>query len=742
MSDSNDDDLAANLRRFAWLFVVPGGAAAIGWQLLWQHHAALALGVSAQATALVIATTMIGMTSGALLAARWLPRFPGVNPWLIYGGLELFVAISGNLFGWLQGPISRLDAAVFQSNPALAPVVVVASAIVALGPATLAIGATAPVLGLLGRELGVPMSRIYAINTAGAAIGAIWFSFLEIPWWGVSGCAWGVTNLQFYGALGCWMLSRKLPRLNGTGMTPEPSGTPVSRPYLVAFSTGLVTFLLEVTWFRSIRSAWLSTVDSFAIVLFAFLIALAAGAWMAPLLRRRGVTLPVVLAIGAMAIVAATLGIERFDLIRIPADNLPLKLALWLALALATMGPPVALLGTSLPWLFDSVRDPRSWSRLYAWNTLGCALGAIGAGWLLLPLWGPAELAIKAGLLLGILFFVLLKRFPEAAMMTFLSLVLPYTPRLSGASQLLHRPHRVVATDHGPDVTTSVIEANGGRALIIDGYAASGEFGAATSYMDAMGRLPMLLHEAPKDALVICFGTGQTAHALRDENAASVTAVDVNPAVFRLAPNFPANREVLSDARVQAITMDGRAWLRRTDRRYDVITLEPMPPMFTGTNALYSVEFYRLIAARLRADGIAAQWFPMHLLSPENARSVAAAFIEVFPNAVLWIDPSNADPQGTPQQGVLLGCAGDRDWQQWPGFARSAQGARPLAESTCRSSITLWPDGLRAYALGARPVSDDNLLLTHGRDRHLPRKRGTTPARQTMELIREYLPAP
>jgi len=101
--------------------------------------------------------------------------------------------------------------------------------------------------------------------------------------------------------------------------------------------------------------------------------------------------------------VVATPWIERFDLIPIPADQMPLKLALWLALALAVMGPLVALLGTSLPWLLDSVRDPRGWSRLYAWNTLGCALGAIGAGWLLLPLLGPIDLAIKTGLALAIL---------------------------------------------------------------------------------------------------------------------------------------------------------------------------------------------------------------------------------------------------------------------------------------------------------------------------------------------------
>ena len=711
---------------------------AIGWQLVWQHQASLALGVSAQATALVIATTMTGMMAGALLAARWLPRFERVNPWMIYAVAEGCAGLSGNSFGWLRDGIGRLDASVYQSNPALTPWVLVAVTILAIGPATVAIGATIPVIGLIARDLGVPVSLLYAINTAGAAIGAILPPFVWIPLAGVNGFAQSNAMQQISIAWGCWEMGKRLPGLGvfTRPSEPAPAGESVSpsRANLLAFSTGLVTFLLEVTWFRTIRSAWLSTVESFAIVLFAFLIALAIGAWLAPWVRRRGIELAAVLGVGAILILVATPLIGRFDRIGIPAEPMGLKLILWLGLALVAMGPPVVLLGTSLPWLFDAAREPRDWGRLYAWNTFGCALGAIGAGWCLLPVVGPAELAIKTGIVLAALCCILLKRLPLAAMMAFFFLIVPPNPRLTGASPLLKGPHRVVALEHGPDVTTAVIEAKGGRALMIDGYAASGEFGSATSYMDAMGRVPMLLHPHPADALVICFGTGQTAHALRDENAESVTAVDVNPAVFRFAKEFSSNRAVLDDPRVQAITMDGRAWLRRTDRQYDVITLEPMPPMFTGTNALYSVEFYRLIAARLRPGGIAAQWFPMHLLSPENARAVAAAFVEVFPEAVLWIDPSNADPRGTPQQGILLGSNGPRDWDVWPGFSRPSGTARPLEERTYRGSIILRPAGLRNYAQEF-PVTDDNLLLTHGKGRHLRRIPGSSAARETMRAI-------
>ena len=70
---------------------------------------------------------------------------------------------------------------------------------------------------------------------------------------------------------------------------------------------------------------------------------------------------------------------------------------------------------------------------------------------------------------------------------------------------------RILDYAEGPDSTVAVIEGAGARVLVIDGFSASGNYQAGSAhYMEWMGRLPMLLHPDPKDALVICLGTGQT----------------------------------------------------------------------------------------------------------------------------------------------------------------------------------------------------------------------------------------
>ncbi len=269
----------------------------------------------------------------------------------------------------------------------------------------------------------------------------------------------------------------------------------------------------------------------------------------------------------------------------------------------------------------------------------------------------------------------------------------------------------------GPNSTVSVIRhGKGEMRLIIDGMSASGQAGAdsnsqaSTHYLDWMGALPMLAHAGPKDALVICFGTGRTANALRKEGIESLDIVDIDHNVFRFAHHFTINEAILEDPRVRPIVMDGRAFMRRSSKMYDVITLEPMPPNAAGVNALYSREFYELAKDNLREDGVIAQWLPLTSMAPFYAASIARTFASVFPNAVLWIDP--AAPEG-----ILLGFKNNdpRMGHVWPGFARTRI-TRDLSAAQVGQAISLDQQALARYSAHGVVVSDDNQLLSYGKN--------------------------
>jgi spermidine synthase len=381
--------------------------------------------------------------------------------------------------------------------------------------------------------------------------------------------------------------------------------------------------------------------------------------------------------------------------------------------------------------------QPPGWGRLYAVNTLGAVSGSLVSAWVLLPAIGFVRSAWVFGALALVAAIPCLPRAGRGIALAAFGLAIPVA--VFGESRIGHGRvlgnfnspvTRVLAFDEGPDSSIAVADnAHGDRMLVIDGFAATDQSSAA-HYMVWMGRLPMLLHPSPRSALVICFGTGQTANAVRSEGPLSLDVVELEPAVFRFAPLFDANRHVLDDPRVHPVVMDGRAWLRRTRHRYDVITLEPMPPNFAGVNSLYSREFYALAASRLNSGGVLAQWVPFHLLSPHDALAIAATFADVFPDTLLWVDPRD----GT---GILVGKVGDSASEigaSWPGFARTSI-PRDMEEAAVRSRVVLGPRAVARYALGGEIITDDNQLLAYGPERQRNYRIDEDPARTNAALV-------
>ncbi len=251
-------------------------------------------------------------------------------------------------------------------------------------------------------------------------------------------------------------------------------------------------------------------------------------------------------------------------------------------------------------------------------------------------------------------------------------------------------------------------------------------------YMDWMGHLPMLLHPDPKNALVICFGTGQTANAVRKENPNSLSIVDINQNVYKLANYFTANESVLNDPRVNPIVMDGRAFMRRTNKIYDVITLEPMPPTFAGVNALYSLEFYQLARSKMTPNGIIAQWLPYHLVPAKYSASIAKTFQTVFPNAILWNDPAS----GT---GILLGSMDDNGnlGENWPGLERTKI-QRLLTKEQIVKAVVLYRDQMKKYGAFGELITDDNQKLSYGKAAQLLR-RARNADKENQDMIKSVL---
>jgi spermidine synthase len=715
----------------AWLvyaLVLVSGSAALSWEVLWQLEASLAIGVSAKGTAIALAATMGGMSIGSTIMGRVLQRRVIARPLRIYGSLEIVVALAGLTLLPAFRLVERLDGAIYEAHPVLAPVAHLAAILAVLGPATLAMGATIPVFGLLARTMRSSIATLYAVNTAGAATGVLLVSFVALPYLGVELSAVALACVNLAVAAIAWLPRSAAPadaKASARATTSEHASdagpTRIRAASALVFLSGFVSFGLEVAWFRALRSAFLSTTQSFAIMLASVLLPLAAGARLAAWLAKKKVSLGVVLAAAGVAILVATPIVERFDRIadatifRYWATN-----AAWLGVSLLVLGPAMLLLGTCLPWILAEHVEPARWGRSYAVNTIGAVAGSVAAAWVLLPALGFTRSAwlLGAAVVLAAVASLEGRARARAAVAGGAALLVAFFGDTGiGRAHVLGNFNspvtRVLAFDEGPSSSVVVADTQShARMLVIDGFSATDE-SANAHYMVWMGRLPMVLHPDPKRALVICFGTGQTANAVRLEKPESLDVVELNPAVLEDAHFFAANQRVLEDPRVHAHVMDGRAWLRRMDRTYDVITLEPMPPNFAGVNSLYSREFYRLAASRLAPGGIVAQWVPFHLLSAYDAVAITATFHSVFPDSLLWIDPRD-------HTGIVVGRRGPPTTTfatAWPGLDRPGI-ERDLDAESIVKSVALSGRAMLTYGDAGAVITDDNQLLSYGPRRH------------------------
>jgi hypothetical protein len=162
------------------------------------------------------------------------------------------------------------------------------------------------------------------------------------------------------------------------------------------------------------------------------------------------------------------------------------------------------------------------------------------------------------------------------------------------------------------DYTATVISdgegiGRGGQRLLVNGIGLTHKNPANK----VMAHMPLAFHEDPESALVICFGMGTTFRSLMSWGI-DVTAVELVPSVRDAFPFYFDDAEALMrDPSGEIVIDDGRRYLQRTDKSFDVITVDPPPPVqAAGSSLLYSSEFYRLIKSRLNKGGIVQQWYP------------------------------------------------------------------------------------------------------------------------------------
>ena len=562
-------------------------------------------------------------------------------------------------------------------------------------PATLLMGATLPLVGCWAtgnqtEKVFTQVSLLYGVNTFGAVFGCLFTQFIAIRIWGVQGATWFAVALNVivlmvcYGRAQIFYAEESSPVKTETKKRKKQQDTEVSPAIgLLVFAmfaySGMASLSSEILWTRILVFPMGSTLYSFALILATFLLGIALGSLTANkllgqshrVLKFIGIEIAIgVFCIAILPVLAnLTEWISLVDHYFYSLDSSPEKIILIRSLfAFALMFLPTFGFGLLFPlanhiYSYRFAGVGKILGNTYSINTVGAVLGTILTPFVFIPLWGIrlSLYGIYAVLILfGIYVLARVREFKPASTVMMLGVMLfvlvlgkeYLVPEIEtqqvgqgNFSRLeVNVPaDRISLLDYkeGEFSTISVVEDKQSRArtIYLDGFSTatvSSAFSGST-YMQAMGFVPMALHPAPKRVLVIGFGTGNTLGTASLFPGAEVHGVEIDKNVLEFSKWFSQwNHDVLNRPNTKMFVQDGRAYLKWTESTYDVIIMEPMSPLQAGVVNLYSKEFYELALSRLKEDGLLVQWLPLHLVGPEDARSITHTFDQVFPEFSVW----------------------------------------------------------------------------------------------------------
>lgn len=642
------------------------GFAALLYQTAWTRELSFVFGTSELAVAAVLAAYMGGLALGASAAARYAQRLR--RPVLAYGVLELAIAVSAlsvpagirlinsmyiGLLGGGELPEGASTAtALFQ----------LAAAFAVLLPPTAFMGATLPLLARHAvrneAEIGSRVGVLYAVNTAGAIAGTLCAAFWLMPELGLRRTVWGGAALNGLVFALAALLARGAA--NPPSVSPRASTGPIvdgSGWILPAIAlSGAVSFAYEVLWTRLLGHLLGASLDAFATMLASFLLGITLGSgFAARLATTRG---RAVLGFGLAQVGIAITSYSAFLFAnRLPEFSMnlgagpgaPLANA---GLAAAVLLPITLCIGATFPFAVrllaqSAEQAAAATARTYAWNTLGAIVGALGAGFVLLPVLGFAgALCVGVAANLGIAALTALMARPRrrgfAAIAAAAGLAVFIWPAptpwsLLSWSPLTKRPKpgRLVFADVGRSSTVLLLD-QGSRFLLSSNGLPEAMIERAgvrprISVAYTLGLFPFLMRPEAQSLLVVGLGGGLALEPV-PASVESIDVIELEPSVLT-ANQLVANERAIDPLANPAVRVhlgDARGAMQLTGKRYDAVVSQPSHPWTAGASHLYTQEFFSLARSRLKPGGVFVQWIGLSFVDEALLRSLAATLLSAF----------------------------------------------------------------------------------------------------------------
>jgi len=688
------------------ILFVGSGCSGLIYEIVWFQLLQLVIGSSTVSLGVLLGSFMGGLCLGSIA----LPRVISAkrNALRVYAVLELGIGVIGISLLFGMPYIGRLYTAYVGHG---LPGILLRAAIcaVCLLPPTVLMGATLPAIARwmeTTREGVARLGFFYGANIAGAVFGCLLAGFYLLRVHDVAVATYVAASINAVVALVSIVLStlnvRRATRADQTETT--SSRSPGAWCVYVAIAlSGLTALGAEVIWTRQLSLMLGASVYTFSLILAVFLIGLGFGSSAGAFLSRR-IDRPRLalgwcqfLLVGAVwwAVYMVSCSLPFWPIDPSLSSTPWLTFQLDFVRCLWAMLPAACLWGASFPLALAGAasrgQDPgRLVAGVYAANTIGAIIGAIGFSMLLVAWLGTQrshQVLIGLNAVAAVLMFVPLvwrawrvkasatsdgdtgesaTRFGGTVVVVtltglaiFLASKVPETPRglIAFGRQLptwTSWPDFIYVGE-GMNASVAVSElADGTRNFHVSGKVVASSERHDMRLQRMLGHVPGLIHPNPRSALVVGCGAGVTAGSITlYPDIERIVICEIEPLIPPTAAKYFGleNDRVLDDPRVEVVYDDARHYIATTKEKFDIITSDPIHPWVKGAAALYSQEYFQLCKQRLNPGGMVTQWVPLYETNLEAVKSELATFFAVYPFGTVWAN----DIDGEGYDLVLLG---------------------------------------------------------------------------------------
>ena len=672
------------LRLAVILLSAGSGCAALIYEIVWFQMLELVLGSSSVSLGILLGTFMGGLCFGSLLLPYVVPT--RYHPLRVYAVIEAVIGCIGIALmlgmGWIANVYAQTAvqglAGILQRGLYCAALLILP---------TMLMGAALPCLARLVRSTPEGMARLgrlYAANIIGAIAGCVLAGFYLLRLYDMQtatyfAAAVNGTVALVSAALAFAPQSAPADRAQVRNST-QAEKRSAARPWVVYLTialSGLTALGAEVTWTRLLSLLLGPSVYTFSIILAVFLLGLGLGSAVAARLVRSIKDASAALGacqfllIAAVAwsafMIAAVLPFWPVDRGLAPSPWINYQIdvlrCVWAVL------PAAILWGASFPFALAAAaprHEDTGWiaGAIYAANTLGAILGALGVSLVLIPWLGTHQVErVLVGLSFcgGLLMLAPLSRslrwtvanpttrnaawLAGAVLMACVMIYgVPPTPPqlLEYGRDLLKFSDSPKVLYLGEGVTSSIavteIDAKF-RQFHIAGKVEASNIPADLRLERMLGHLSALLHPHPRSVLIVGFGAGITAGSFTlYPGIKRIVICELEPLVPRnVGPFFKVeNYDVLNDPRVQIVYDDARHYILTTKEKFDIITSDPIHPWVKGAANLYTQEYFELAKKRLNPGGVITQWIPLYESTRDTIKSEIGTFFNALSGGVLW----------------------------------------------------------------------------------------------------------